>query len=114
MHLLAICRTTGFHTSAKKSLLKQVRALQGGGWQADKQKFEVLATATVALCELQLSAFQNGEGSLRELSSTRLHLRTVVKQAEEHFDKTDLLQTMKTLLVEVEQQTQQQARTCSS
>ena len=95
-------------------MLKQVRALQGGGWQADTQKFEVLATATIALCELQLSAFQNGEGSTRELSSTRLHLRTVVKQAEEHFDKTDLLQTMKTLLVEVEQQTQQQARTCSS
>eukprot|EP00891_Asterochloris_glomerata_P006782 jgi/Astpho2/6782/Aster-07226 len=106
-------RTTGFHTSAKESLLKQVRALQGSGWQADQQKFDVLATATIALCELQLSAFQKGEGSLRELSSTRLHLRTVVKQAEEHFDKTDLHRTLRTLMVEVEQQTQQ-ARTCPS
>ncbi len=73
----------------------------------------MLATATIALCELQLSAFQKGEGSLRELSSTRLHLRTVVKQAEEHFDKTDLHRTLRTLMVEVEQQTQQ-ARTCPS
>ncbi|GAB4823953.1 hypothetical protein N2152v2_010999 [Parachlorella kessleri] len=103
---------TGQPEAARECLLKRVRALQGRGWQQDEQAFQAFAGASLQLCSSYLevrAAEDRGVGG-RELSSARLHLRGVLKQAAERFGEHPLYSDMQQLLARVEQagQTQRQ------
>ena len=87
--------------------------MQGGPYSTDPEQFEQMAAASVTLCQAYLALCKAGEGGARELSAARLHLRSVLKQCEEHFGETEVYQEMKQLLQEIldygakEQQQQQ-------
>lgn len=59
------CRLTGFPDSAREAALKRVRALQGAAWLTDPARFQALATATLALCQLYVTAASAGNASQR-------------------------------------------------
>ncbi|KAK9827709.1 hypothetical protein WJX81_003255 [Elliptochloris bilobata] len=76
---------TGSRASEREALLKQVRALQGGGWQADPERFRAYAAAAVLLADSQAAGVHAGDLEPRELASTRMLLRSLLKQAAERF-----------------------------
>lgn len=96
------CRSQGFQVSAKEALLKQIRGLQGTGWQKDALAFHTYAEASLQLCQLHMDLVQKGQGTQRDLASARMHLRTTLKQATELQSEDRLFEQMQGLLAEVE------------
>ena len=96
------CRSRGFQVSAKEALLKQIRGLQGTGWQKDALAFHTYAEASLQLCQLHMELMQKGQGTGRDLASARMHLRTTLKQAVELQSEDGLFEQLQGLLAEVE------------
>ncbi|BDA46600.1 Tetratricopeptide repeat protein 27 [Coccomyxa sp. Obi] len=81
---------TGFPASAREAALKQVRALQGSGWQKGEEPFRAYAGAVTKYARWQLEGVRRGDLQLKELSSVRMLLRGTLKQAEERFEEHPL------------------------
>lgn len=96
------CRSLGFQVSAKEALLKQIRGLQGTGWQKDSQAFHTYAEASLQLCQIHVELVQKDQGTARDLASARMHLRTTLKQAAELQSEDGLFEQMQGLLASVE------------
>ncbi|KAL4448097.1 hypothetical protein ABPG75_005316 [Micractinium tetrahymenae] len=93
----------GYPDAAKECLLKRVRALGGAGWQASQEAFAGYAQASAALCEAHLQAAEaGGAGAQRDVSSARLHLRGLLKQAQERYGETQHYRQLQELLAKVE------------
>jgi hypothetical protein len=80
----------------------QVRALQGAPFGKDKSAFEAMAEASLAMAGAYVKLAAAGQGGARDLASARMHLRGVVRQAEDAFEGSELLQQLKEKLREVE------------
>lgn len=107
------CRSLGCQISAKEALLKQIRGLQGTGWQKDTLAFHTYAEASLQLCHLHLELVQAGQRTARDLASARMHLRTTLKQAAELQSGDELFEQMQGLLAEVENLEAMQKRDAS-
>ncbi|PSC75849.1 tetratricopeptide repeat 27-like protein [Micractinium conductrix] len=93
----------GYPDAAKECLLKRVRALGGAGWAAGADGFETYAHASEALCEAYLqAAAAGGAGAPRELSSARMHLRGLLKQAAEQYEETGAYKRLQELAARVD------------
>jgi len=100
--------------AAKECMTKHVRGLQGAAWKRELDKFEPFAEASRNLCAAQLEGAQvalaqGGENdsaskaaAKKELGAARMHLKAVLKQAEESFSSQDLYQQLAQLLVQVQ------------
>ena len=106
--LLVYCRSMGFPTSAKEALLKQIRGLQGTGWQKDALPFQNYAAASLQLCQLHVELVQSGQVTAQSLGSARMHLRNTLKQAAELQSEEELYKQMQDLLTEIERLETQQ------
>ena len=82
--------------------MKQIRGLQGTGWQKDAPAFHTYAEASLELCQLHMELVQQGQGTGQDLASARMHLRTTLKQAAELQSGDGLFEQMQGLLAEVE------------
>ena len=98
----------GFPVSAKEAFLKQIRGLQGTGWQKDAPAFQIYAEASLNLCQLLLELVQQGQGTAQNLASARMHLRTTLKQAAEVQSEHELFKHLQSMLAEVESSETQQ------
>ena len=96
------CRSLGFQVSAKEALLKQIRGLQGTGWQKDAFAFNTYAEASLQLCQLHMELMQKGQGTGQDMASARMHLRTTLKQSAELHSEDGVFEQMQRLLAEVE------------
>ena len=96
------CRSLGFQVSAKEALLKQIRGLQGTGWQKNALAFHTYAETSLQLCQLHMELTQKGQGTGRNMASARMHLRTTLKQAAELHSEDGLFEQMQGLLAEIE------------
>ncbi|MCO5602762.1 hypothetical protein L7F22_056900 [Adiantum nelumboides] len=68
-------------TMCSEALLKQVRSLQGSGWQHNKDQYEDLCHAALRLCDVYTEVFLK-TGNKKELYSVQMLLRSLVKQGE--------------------------------
>ena len=93
---------SGEPEAAQECLLKRVRALQGQEWQRDPASFATYAAASIRLCQSYLASAGGGGEGQRELSSARMHLRSMLKQAEERQEGHELYRRAQGLLAEVE------------
>ena len=82
--------------------MKQIRGLQGTGWQKDSQAFQTYAEASLQLCQMHVELVQKGQGTVRDLASVRMHLRTTLKQAAELQSEDGMFEQMQGLLTSVE------------
>lgn len=82
--------------------MKQIRGLQGTGWQKDTPAFQIYAEASLQLCQMRMELVQKGQGTARDLASARMHLRTTLKQAADLQSEDGLYGQMQGLLTEVE------------
>ena len=71
----------GNSAMCSESLLKQVRAYQRSDVSHDEERFKKFACASVQFCE-QYIDIASSTGSKHELSTTQMHLRNAIKQAE--------------------------------
>ena len=71
--MYGVRRLTGFPDSARECHLKRVRSLQGSAWQTDVARFEQLASATLALCNVTLQSALKGTASKRCASGSYHH-----------------------------------------
>ncbi|CAG9462955.1 unnamed protein product [Pedinophyceae sp. YPF-701] len=88
--------------SAKECHLKRVRGLQGRAWKKETGAFEAFAEASIAMCEGQLAAAAADRAvAKRELSAARMHLQSVLKQAEGVFGEHAMFGEMQAVLERV-------------
>jgi len=80
-------------------LLKMNRQLKVSGWNHDEEKFVQVARASVALCEAYLATNLS-----KHLASAKMHLRPIIKQAEDNFANHAEFHRLQELLQRVEQQ----------
>ena len=66
----------------------QVRGLQSSGWQKDAEHFQAYGKAIDKYAESQMQGVSTGELSKRDLSSVRMLLRGLLKQATEQYEDT--------------------------
>ncbi|KIY91721.1 putative Tetratricopeptide repeat like protein 27 [Monoraphidium neglectum] len=92
----------GEATSAKEALLKQVRALQGSPFAREPAAFAEMAAASAQMADAYLALVAVGQGGARDLSAARMHLRGVLRQAEEAFGGGEAHEKLQGKLREVE------------
>lgn len=94
----------GFPVSAREALLRQVRGLQATSWQDDASAFHAYANASIHLGQTSLRLATEGPGQAQSLASTRMQLKSTVKQAADIHSEDALYQELQNLLQQVEQQ----------
>eukprot|EP01024_Parvocaulis_polyphysoides_P068144 TRINITY_DN8263_c0_g2_i2.p3 TRINITY_DN8263_c0_g2~~TRINITY_DN8263_c0_g2_i2.p3 ORF type:complete len:188 (-),score=18.70 TRINITY_DN8263_c0_g2_i2:195-758(-) len=93
-------KITGDLVGHEEALLKFLRCISG--WQKEQEKFVEYTKGSLQLCELYLQIKHcGGENALRQLSSGRMHLRSLLKQTQEQFGETDEYKDVQSKLEQV-------------
>lgn len=79
----------------------QVRGLQGGPFSSDRDAWAAMAGASQRLTDACLQLHARSPGSTRELAAARMHLRGVLRLAQERFGESEEYQGLSELLERV-------------
>ncbi|XP_038693277.1 tetratricopeptide repeat protein 27 homolog isoform X2 [Tripterygium wilfordii] len=94
----------GDFTMCSEALLKQVRSYQGSDLWNDGGRFKRYARASLELCKAYME-ISSSTGSRRELFTAEMHLKNIIKQAD-NFSKTQEFRDIQACLEEVKMKLQ--------
>ena len=92
----------GFQVSAREALLRQVRGLQASNWQEDAVAFRSFGDALLQLGHITLGMAQTDAGQTHALASTRMQLKSTLKQAAEMHADDAVYQDLQNILDKIE------------
>jgi hypothetical protein len=93
------CINPSLFQQALDCRLKQMRAVTVPDWHTDTIKFKLVVQVSVALVQ---AYFLQQDDQKRALFSAKLHLRSIIKKAEENFGGSEDFALLQKTLADVE------------